>query len=95
MTRATKAGLGLFVVLLLLWGAVALSLRALEPGQLVAADPWHPMLPFFLTRTQDLWFLPVFLISTLVLVPLMFVGGNFELTGRRVRIIWAGYRWDG
>jgi len=86
MTRATKAGLGCFLLFLVLWAAGTFFLRLYDPDTFATARAWHAWLPFYMSRVQDV---PVFIaiVAGLGLTLLLSrFGGSFEIDQRRANI---------
>lgn len=83
MTSAIKAGLGCSLLFLLLWAGETYFFRLIDAEHFAKATQWHPWLPFYMSRVQDVPIFFVFAIALAILPPLSRLGGTFELTERQ------------
>lgn len=86
MTRAIKAGLGCFLLFLLLWGVGTFFFQLFDANHFVSARQWHPWLSFYMSRVQDV---PIFLViagALAIVLPLSKFGGTFKFSQRQVYI---------
>ena len=83
MTRANKAALGCFLLILLLWAGETIVFQSVDADALAAARQWHPLLPFYMSRIQDVPIFLVVVVSLAILLPLSRVGPTFEISQRR------------
>lgn len=83
MTRAIKAGLGCSLLFLLLWAGQTYIFGLVDAQHFASAVNWHPWLPFYTSRVQDV---PIFLVivaALAILLPLSRFGGTFAFTERQ------------
>ncbi|NNE82411.1 MAG: hypothetical protein HKN28_00410, partial [Alphaproteobacteria bacterium] len=82
MTRPIKAGLGCSLLFLFLWAAETFVFRLIDAENFATAIKWHPWLPFYMSRVQDVPIFTVILVSLAILLPLSRFGKTFAITER-------------
>jgi hypothetical protein len=84
MPHAIKAGLGCFLLILLLWAGGTYFLQLIDAEHFAQARHWHLWLPFYMTRAQDVPIFVAFAIALAILLPLSRFCGVFEITKRQI-----------